>query len=92
MGLILRFGPYPTPLNVTDNGLATALDVFDSDFLLALATALVLPRSREIDLNIRHQHRVANSSFQKSDKLTKPAASAYGGAKRGSFTAVGMKS
>ena len=42
MGLILRFGPYPTPLNVTDNGLATGLDsdVLDPDHLLALAAML----------------------------------------------------
>jgi hypothetical protein len=39
MGLILRFGPHPTLLNVTDNSLAAFVDVdvFDGDFLLAFA-------------------------------------------------------
>ena len=43
MGLILRFGPYPTPLDVADDGLAAAMDVdvFDRDLLLALAAMAV---------------------------------------------------
>ena len=38
MGLILRFGLYPTPLHGTYNGLAAFVDVdvFDGDFLLPL--------------------------------------------------------
>jgi hypothetical protein len=40
MGLILRFGSASHPLHVADNGLAAFMnvDVFDSDFLLSLAT------------------------------------------------------
>lgn len=40
MGLILRFGEHPTPLNVADNRLPAVVDVnvFDRNFLLALPT------------------------------------------------------
>jgi hypothetical protein len=43
MGLILRFGPYPTPLHVADNGLPAFVDVdvFDRDFLLPFAAMAV---------------------------------------------------
>jgi hypothetical protein len=36
MGLILRFGPYPTPIHIADNSLPAFMDVdvFDRDFLL----------------------------------------------------------
>jgi hypothetical protein len=39
MGLILRFGPYPTPLHVANNGLSAFVDVdmFDGDLLLSFA-------------------------------------------------------
>jgi hypothetical protein len=40
MGLILRFGIHPAPLYVANNGLSAFVDVdvFDRNFLLALAT------------------------------------------------------
>jgi hypothetical protein len=40
MGLILRFGPYPTPLHVAHNGLAAFVDVdvFNRYLLLPFAT------------------------------------------------------
>jgi hypothetical protein len=41
MGLILRFGPYLTPLHVANNGLSAFVDVFDGDFLLAFAAMAV---------------------------------------------------
>ena len=43
MGLILRFGPHPTPLHVADNGLSAFVDVdvFDRYLLLAFATMAV---------------------------------------------------
>ena len=39
MGLILRFGPRPTPLHIAHNGLSAFVDVdvFDGYFLLAFA-------------------------------------------------------
>jgi hypothetical protein len=43
MGLILRFGPYPTPLHVSYNGMSAFVDVdvFDRDLLLPLASMAV---------------------------------------------------
>jgi hypothetical protein len=39
MGLILRFGPHPTPLDIADNGLSAFVDVdvFDCYLLLTFA-------------------------------------------------------
>jgi hypothetical protein len=43
MGLILRFGPHPTPLHVADDGLSAFVDVdvFDRDLLLPFAAMAV---------------------------------------------------
>ena len=43
MGLILRFGSHPTPLDIADDGLPAFVDVnvFDGDFLLAFASVSV---------------------------------------------------
>ena len=43
MGLILRFGSHPTPRHIADNSLAAFVDVdvFDRDFLLALASVAI---------------------------------------------------
>jgi hypothetical protein len=54
MGLILRFGPHPTPLHVADNGLAALVnvDVFDGDLLLTL-TAMPVQRFEQRSVSAR---------------------------------------